>query len=278
MEILFATDGTRGADAALDVLCDLPLSHHDRVSVISAAVQQDIRIGERAVGLTEIGPAEERAASAVASAAAARLGSLGIAARPIAADGPASYAVERAALEIPADLIVIGSRGRGVVTGMLLGSVARELARHAPAPTLVVRGGGHGFERVLFVTDSSPLSRSLTTLLTRFPLRRAARLWLQPVESPQSSAADLEATRSALPLAGVLPALRLDDRLPRAILERAVSVDADLIVLGTRGHEVHPSPFPTPVDIVLATASCSVLVGSAPARVRAKAPALVSLA
>jgi len=47
--------------------------------------------------------------------------------------------IVKAAKEWPADLIVIGSHGRGGVGRVVLGSVAEAVMRHAPCPVLVVR-------------------------------------------------------------------------------------------------------------------------------------------
>lgn len=39
-----------------------------------------------------------------------------------------------------ADLVVVGSRGRGGIKGALLGSVSQHLAQHAHCPVVIVRG------------------------------------------------------------------------------------------------------------------------------------------
>ena len=51
-------------------------------------------------------------------------------------EGPAERCSPRAA---GADLLVVGSRSRGTLPGMLLGSVALHCAVHAPCPVMVVR-------------------------------------------------------------------------------------------------------------------------------------------
>jgi nucleotide-binding universal stress UspA family protein len=42
-----------------------------------------------------------------------------------------------------AELLVVGSRGRGGFTGLLLGSVSQQCAHHAPCPVVIVRAQQH---------------------------------------------------------------------------------------------------------------------------------------
>jgi nucleotide-binding universal stress UspA family protein len=74
----------------------------------------------------------------------------------------------RLALSIEADLIVIGTRGPGVLKALHLGSTAEWLAVRPPAPLLIARHG-HRTHTVLLAHDGSPDAWEVTTALTNLP-------------------------------------------------------------------------------------------------------------
>lgn len=54
-------------------------------------------------------------------------------------NGAPAAEIVKAAKEWPADLVVVGSHGRGGIERALVGSVADAVLRHAPCPVLMVR-------------------------------------------------------------------------------------------------------------------------------------------
>ena len=56
----------------------------------------------------------------------------------VTADGDQARQIIEAAKRLKSDLIVVGSRGRGRLEGLLLGSVSQKVAALAPCPCLIV--------------------------------------------------------------------------------------------------------------------------------------------
>ena len=68
--------------------------------------------------------------------------------------------------ELGADLIVMGSRGRGVVKRVVLGSVSEGVVHHTHCPVLVLRGGVEAWppRRVVIGDDGSEAARAAASL------------------------------------------------------------------------------------------------------------------
>jgi nucleotide-binding universal stress UspA family protein len=155
-----------------------------------------------------------------------------------------------------AQLVVIGDRGLGGVTGLLLGSVAVALAAHADAPVVVVRGDDEDPDPtapIVVGVDGSPVSDAALAYAYESAAARGAPLlalhtWQDTYSDPAISAlVDRDtveaAEREVLAerLAGWtekypdVPVLSrvVRDRAAHALVEQ--SRHAQLVVIGSRG-------------------------------------------
>ena len=81
--------------------------------------------------------ARQRLAESLAAAAA---GDTGVTIEEVVREGaPAAVLVDAAR---DATMLVVGSRGLGGFSGLLLGSVSQQCAHHAPCPVIIVHGAG----------------------------------------------------------------------------------------------------------------------------------------
>jgi nucleotide-binding universal stress UspA family protein len=132
--IVWATDGSELADRALPLVKDLARVHGSMIVVLHANELLAGRFG----GAPLLADEDELRASF-----AERVGELRGAGFEVelkiktGVDGVADLIAE-AAEEVEADLIVVGTHGRGAVAGALLGSVAKRLLHIAKSPVLVV--------------------------------------------------------------------------------------------------------------------------------------------
>jgi nucleotide-binding universal stress UspA family protein len=155
-----------------------------------------------------------------------------------------------------AAVVVLGDRGLGGFTGLLIGSVAVQLAAHAAGPLLVARPATEPAGPVLLGADGSPANEGAVgfafeeAALRRVPLV-AVHAWTRPMSARPGGMSPLaydvptvedEETRVlAEALAGwagkypdVVVRRKLVRRAPRRALIEA-SRRAQLLVVGTRG-------------------------------------------
>jgi len=147
MKILLATDGTKYAEAAAQMLTNLNVKAGDEVKVISvvdAQVPLAIDVyGGYLPDTTELEKAAKDNAEKVVEGTSKKVNDM-FAGKNVAVVSdilygtPESRIVETAE-EMHADLIVIGSHGYKTWERMLLGSVSNSVVHHAPCSVLVVR-------------------------------------------------------------------------------------------------------------------------------------------
>jgi nucleotide-binding universal stress UspA family protein len=135
--ILVAVDGSSAAADALDEA--LLLAHETGARVSVLAVQPILTPGV-AYGLVPV-PSEafEARSDDVLRSAAARARHAGLEVETFRREGVPAIEIAAAADELDADLIVLGSRGRGAVRSAVMGSVSRGVLARSRRPVLVVR-------------------------------------------------------------------------------------------------------------------------------------------
>lgn len=134
--ILVAVDGSIGAGAATEHALDLACATGAAVTFVSvytanAALGAPYYQERLTSGL--------RGARASVDTALAAAAELGIDADSEIVEGDPAREIVELAERRGVDLLVVGSRGLGTITGTLLGSVSRWIVQHSHVPVLVVK-------------------------------------------------------------------------------------------------------------------------------------------
>jgi nucleotide-binding universal stress UspA family protein len=134
-KILLAYDGSKHADAALEMAADLALRYGATIVLVHAFPHVSDLFGT---------PQYEEMLAARTLQGEQLLGvgrlriPVSVAVEPQLLEGPPAQAILRVAAEDGCDLIVVGSRGRGQLAELMLGSVSMSVAHHAACPVLIV--------------------------------------------------------------------------------------------------------------------------------------------
>ena len=133
--IIWASDGSEHADRALDYARQLAEANSARLLAVHV---KEITVGRGAGYPVQL---DEEEVERKIQGQAKDLTDAGINAsyeQLAATAGGAAHALADTASEVGAQLIVVGTRGQGPISGLLLGSVTQRLLHIAPCPILAV--------------------------------------------------------------------------------------------------------------------------------------------
>jgi nucleotide-binding universal stress UspA family protein len=307
MRIVVGFDGSRSSDVAHDFICAMTWPAASDFLFVCAC-DESTRRTEAIPGhewFRESPPASPRDTLNLLFDMAEPLRKLGHRVEVRAEEGSAIHVLAEAATEFAADLIVVGSRGRGPAASALLGSVSAGLVDHATCPVLVVRLPEAS--RILVATDGSASARAIPSVLGAWHAFRGlpievlsvapaggadTELMITPWAAPEDESRPVvdEVTQRHHEFAedmvetfesegrDATPVVRIGDAADE-IVACAREMDCDLIITGSRElGDVRRLLSGSVAHDVLLHSHCSVLVmrGHAPAAL--KRPVAVPLA
>ncbi|MEO8346144.1 MAG: universal stress protein [Betaproteobacteria bacterium] len=260
--ILAATDFSRSAAIAVSRAAQLARTANARLELIHVIPPEPLASGwsmaEDALGLDSSG-ARDDAMDRLRRAAERIQAEFALPVELELTQGKAHQRIAARALEITADLVVVGAHGKHFLLDVFTGTTAQRVQRFSAVPVLVVRQAStHRYEHVLIATDFSAAPAAAARAALRFfpgaafhvlhvfDVPFAGRLATAGVEKAKIESYRRQIgdeARRALAnfvretgLESSAPSVRVQPGYPPArIRERAADLDADVIVLGTQG-------------------------------------------
>jgi nucleotide-binding universal stress UspA family protein len=267
MRILLAIDGSSSSDMAAGLVATTQWPPGSAIRIVHVAeLGSEALLGVPGVvasadTIERIVLAAREHSDQILSSAALQQSRPGLVVDTVLLEGRPASSIVAAAQDFNANLIVVGSHGRGALGAMLLGSVSAEIVESAGVPVLIARGTS--IRRLVLADDGSAAAAAARTLVARMPgfkglavrvVSVSNRLpgwtgWLAPEAAEEVQAFEealeserqrhlllAEATAGELATAGLIADSIASIGDPGAeILSVAEDFRADLIVMGTRG-------------------------------------------
>lgn len=147
MKILLAIDGSKYSDVAVEQIAVRPFPLDTEVRILSAYEPIALMMGAQlAMGgdsefYADLDAAERQSAEDAVNEAAKIITEKNstLSVSSVVVSGSPKDTILEEAVKFGADLIVVGSQGRGAISRFLLGSVSQSVALHAPCSVEIVR-------------------------------------------------------------------------------------------------------------------------------------------
>jgi nucleotide-binding universal stress UspA family protein len=289
MKAVIGTDGSACAQVAIDLAAHLPWPD-DSTLRIAGVLDFASAYGPFIGWASDLEALQDDAVKALDEAVAAASSDLSAPGRRVercVPFGRASTVLCNEAAAMGADLIMLGSRGHGRISTMLLGSVSAEVIDHAGRPVLVARH--RSLRHVLLAADGSDNAYAAERVVRDWPIFAGVRVdvisvaedereWDRFVTTDEASSSSwrertdhtwqrqhetiADAAARRLAASGhigetIVPAGDAAHEITRIASQRG----ADLVVLGTHGNTgLRRLLLGSVARNVLLHASCSVLV------------------
>ena len=254
-DLLFPTDGSDGATAALDHTLDIAAAHDATVHLLNVA--DTARDSVTRIG-GEVIDALEAEGERIVDEASERASERGVSTETDVLQGEPYSTIVDYADDRGVDLVVMPTHGRKGLERFLLGSVTERVVRRANVPVLTVRPDsavGYPYESVLVPTDGSDCADTalgvgsdtavaadatlhVLSVVDTASLGVDVRAQLQ-IDALEDMAADIvadaEATATDRGVERVTGTVEFAASIRAAIVEYVDEHDIDLLVLGTHG-------------------------------------------
>lgn len=279
MRVVIGHDGSAGADLAARLAASIDWPAGTGIRIIRAAPAEELpSIDALSNGVSRSPIADQGLIEPELRGAAQLIERPGLDVGAVIVRGDAADLLADEASSFGADLLITGSRRRGLVQSLVGWSASGEIVDRAPCPVLVARSTD--LRTVMLTTDGSAQSAAAAELVARWPIFDLARILVVTVSgetapprglgagSPAAAQRTIDAVAALLMDAGrdVVRKVLYGRPGPR-IAEEAQAHSVDLIVIGSRGRTgLGRSLLGSVAGDVLAGASCSVLIVAPPPR------------
>ena len=275
MKILFATDGSEYASNAMDFMLRFPFPHVSTITVLTVVddipmqqVELDALNEEQSEALKNANEQLHEEAKELVELESRRLRADKWAGETMVRYGKPVNEILRAAEDIDADLIVMGSHGTSMVKRFLLGSVSDRVFEYAPCSVLIVKKrdedeplaaiepGTNTAYRIMLAFDNSDISHEALRQCSSLPLEENSTIkvvnvlplitayrqdirqhinsiWLQKKKIMQSEL-DNAVTSLQWAVSDVTTELREGENVSDEVLRAAEDNDSDLIMIGCK--------------------------------------------